>query len=138
MFSHWRELADGSFESKASDIRAMQASGYYVVLLFVGLVSEEISVARVRYRRDVMQGHGVPLDKLYDRFPRTQAAIAHAAPLADMTIMFDNSRGVDKAFALVRAQTRKKVLFDARDTGYEVEEELRTVSTVWLNNVAPL
>jgi predicted ABC-type ATPase len=56
VFSHWRQLADGSFESKASEIRAMQAAGHYVVLLFVGLVSEEISVARVRYRRDVMQG----------------------------------------------------------------------------------
>jgi len=138
VFSHWRQLADGSFESKASDIRAMQAAGYYVVLLFVGLVSEEISVARVRYRRDVMQGHGVPLDKLYDRFPRTQAAIAHAAPLADMSIMFDNSRGVDKAFSLVRAQTKKKVLFDARDSAFEVEEELRTVSTLWLDKVAPV
>jgi hypothetical protein len=32
-----------------------------------------------------------------------------------MSIMFDNSRGVDNAFSLVRAQTKKKVLFDARD-----------------------
>lgn len=136
VFSHWRPLGDGTFESKAADIRAMQAAGYHVVLLFVGLVSAEISIARVRYRRDAMQGHDVPLEKLYDRFPRTQAAIAHAAPLADMTIMFDNSRGVDKAFSLVRAQTRKKVLFDARDDTFAVDKELRAVSTVWLDKVA--
>jgi hypothetical protein len=49
-------------------------------------------------------GHSVPLDKLQSRFPRTQLAVGHAAPLADMTLMFDNSRSSEKAFALVRAQ----------------------------------
>jgi predicted ABC-type ATPase len=129
VFSHWRQLADGSFESKASDIRAMQAAGYYVVLLFVGLVFRRdfISAGAIQARC-----HARPW-----RAPRTQAAIAHAAPLADMTIMFDNSREVDKAFSLVRAQTKKKVLFDARDAEFKVDQELRTVSTLWLDKVAP-
>ena len=51
----------------------------------------DISVFRVLTRQQ-QGGHGVPLEKLQYRFPRTQAAIGHASTLADMTLMFDNSR----------------------------------------------
>jgi predicted ABC-type ATPase len=69
----------------------MQDAGCFVVLLFVGLTSSDISVFRVLTRQQ-QGGHGVPLEKLQDRFPRTQAAIGHASTQADMTLMFDNSR----------------------------------------------
>jgi predicted ABC-type ATPase len=134
VFSHWRPLPGGGHESKADDILAMQEAGYFVVLLFVGLTSADMSVLRVQTRLQ-KGGHGVPLDKLMDRFPRTQRAVGHAAPLADMTLMFDNSRTVDKAFALVRAQQQHTVLFDVRDPNYKVEDELRQVSQPWLDNV---
>lgn len=104
----------------------MQDAGYFVVLLFVSLTSPGISVLRVQTRKQ-QGGHGVPLDKLMERFPRTQAAVGHAAPRADMTLMFDNSRTPDKAFALVRAQQGNVVMFDARDAGYDVDPELRAV-----------
>jgi hypothetical protein len=80
-------------------------------------------------------GHDVPLATLLKRFPRTQAAIGHAAPLADMTLMFDNSRSMNKAFTLVRAQRKRTILFDARDPQYRVEVELRSVSDPWLEKV---
>lgn len=134
VFSHWKKLPGGGYESKADDIKEMQAAGYFVVLLFVGLTSVGMSVMRVQTRKQ-QGGHGVPLDKLQERFPRTQAAVGHAAPLADMTLMFDNSRSPDRAFTLVRAQQKAAVLFDARDPRYRIDADLRAVATPWLNKV---
>jgi hypothetical protein len=37
VFSHWKKLPDGRVESKADIIKSLQAAGYFVVLLFVGL-----------------------------------------------------------------------------------------------------
>lgn len=135
VFSHWKRLPDGRFESKIDLIKGLQAAGYFVVLLFVGLVSAELSIMRVDTRRK-QGGHGVPLTRLQRRFPRTQRAIGHAAPIADMTLMFENSRSAGKAFALVRAQRGTRVLFDVRDPSYRVPRELRTVARVWLDKVA--
>jgi predicted ABC-type ATPase len=134
VFSHWRPLPDGRHESKVDDIIKMQRAGYFVILLFVGLASVELSVARVATRK-AQGGHGVPLDKLLERYPRTQAAIGHAAPLTDMTLMFDNSRGPEAALALVRAQKRRKLLFDVRDLACRVDQELLGVATPWMARV---
>ena len=134
VFSHWKKLPDGSIESKVDIIRTLQAAGYFVVLLFVGLSTVELSVVRVETRKE-QGGHGVPLAKLDERFPRTQRAIGLAAPSADMTLMFDNSRTADKAFALVRAQRRNRVLFDCRDPQYILDRSLRAVARLWLERV---
>jgi len=91
VFSHWKKHPDGRIESKADIIKTLHAAGYFVVLLFVGLSAPELSVLRVETRKE-QGGHGVPLNKLNSRFPRTQRAIGYAAPIADMTLMFDNSR----------------------------------------------
>jgi predicted ABC-type ATPase len=135
VFSHWRILSNGSVESKADIIKTLQAAGYFVVLLFVGLASAQLSMLRVETRKE-QGGHGVPLNKLTTRFPRTQRAIGYAAPIADMTLMFDNSRTSDKAFALVRAQRGKRVLFDCRDPQYILDRSLRAVARPWLEKVA--
>jgi predicted ABC-type ATPase len=135
VFSHWRRLPDGRYESKADIIASLRKGGYFVVLLFVGLSSVDLSILRV-YTRQAQGGHGVPLDRLLARYPRTQRAVGHAAPLADMTIMFDNSRSLRKAFALVRVQQQRKVLFDCRDPRYQVERGLRNVASLWLPKVA--
>jgi predicted ABC-type ATPase len=134
VFSHWQDRGDGTFASKADDIKELQESGYFVVLLFVGLTSASLSAARVMTRRQ-QGGHAVPHDKLLTRFPRTQAAIGHAAPLADMCIFFDNSRTTDEAFALVRVQRGEVVLFDCRDPAYDVSPDLASVAAAWLPRV---
>lgn len=136
VFSHWRERPDGSVESKADIVLQLQAAGYFVVLLFVGLATVQLSLLRVMTRR-AQGGHGVPEASLVARYPRTQKAIAKAAPLADMTLMFDNSRGTDDAFTLVRAQQRDAVLFDCRDRTGPALPELRAVADLWLPKVAP-
>lgn len=134
VFSHWQPRSDGSFESKADDILELQEAGYFVILLFVGLTSPALSVGRVQTRRQ-QGGHAVPFHKLISRFPRTQAAIGHAAPLADMSIFFDNSRGIDDAFALVRAQIKSAVLYDCRNPRFSVPGTLLEVANEWLPKV---
>lgn len=134
VFSHWHRRPDGSHESKADDILELQEAGYFVVLLFVGLTSASLSAARVMTRKQ-QGGHAVPLNKLADRFPRTQAAIGYATPLADMTIFFDNSRTFNDAFALVRVQRKNQVLYDCRDPAYDIADSLRGVVQDWLPKI---
>jgi predicted ABC-type ATPase len=135
VFSHWQERPDGSFESKADIILQLQKAGYFVVLLFVGLASVEMSILRVLTRQQ-QGGHAVPENKLRERYPRTQQAIHHAASLADMTLMFDNSRDRQHAYTLVRAQQRKKVLFDCRNVKQSKDMELLKVAGFWLPKLA--
>ena len=135
VFSHWKERPDGTFESKIDVILSLQAKRYFVVLLFVGLADVELSVARVSTRVQ-LGGHAVPLNKLYDRFPKTQRAVGYAAPLADMTMMFDNSLGLDRAFTLARVQVKDEVFYDARDPHFSAPPGLRTVAGLWLEQVS--
>jgi len=135
VFSYLKRQADGTYHSKADTIVALQKAGYFVVLVFVGLASAELSILRVNTRR-LQGGHDVPEEKLRQRFPRTQEAIRLAAPLADMTFMFDNSRAIDKAFSLVRVQTKATVLYDCRDAAFSQEQELLDVANIWLSKVA--
>ncbi len=131
VFSHWRQLPDGRVESKVDLIERAQAKGYFVLLLFVGLASADLSVLRVQTRvRE--HGHDVPHEKLVSRYPRTQRAIRHALPIADASVMVDNSLGLDAAFTVVRAQARGHVLYDARQ-----EAGLAPAIAQWMNKVAP-
>lgn len=134
VFSHWERQPDGSFNSKVSVIRHLQASGYLVVLFFIGLANVELSIARVRQRRE-RGGHDVPRAKLKARFARTQLAIGQAAPVADMTVMFENSLGMELAYRVSRVQMGESVLFDCRDGRYDIPADLRMAATLWLGKV---
>jgi predicted ABC-type ATPase len=132
VFSHWKRRVDGSIESKADIIRDLQSAGYFVILLFVGLAHVNLSMVRVETRRQ-QGGHAVPVDKLIERFPRTQLAIRHAAPMADRTLMFDNSASLTKAFRLARVQKRSHVLYDCRkDPSAGAYSQ---IATLWLKQV---
>lgn len=64
--------------------------GFAVILIFIGLDSAALSIARVRQR--VRQGgHDVPEPTLRARFPRTLANMRAAIPIADEAVLFDNS-----------------------------------------------
>jgi predicted ABC-type ATPase len=136
VFSYLEQRVDGKFESKVDIIRNLQKHGYYVVLLFVGLVSAELSILRVSTRKQ-KGGHDVPESKLRSRFPRTQQAIQMAASVADLTLMFDNSRDEKYAFTLVRAQRKNELLYDCRDTSFQQDPDLVKIAGMWLGNVAP-
>lgn len=113
VFSQWQENPDGSVASKIQKINELQASGYFVLLFFVGLASYQVSIGRVMSRVQA-GGHNVPVKKLKERFPRTQKAIKAAAPIADATIMVDNSRSQNVAFTVCRIQMGNNVSYDIR------------------------
>jgi predicted ABC-type ATPase len=131
VFSHWVERADGRAESKIDRIRQLQAAGYFVLLFFVGLASVDLSIGRVitRYAKG---GHTVPNDRLLSRFPKTQRAIGQAIPVADASILVDNSADESKAFTVARVQEGAALLYDVRTSGAP-----RRI-TEWLDKVAPL
>jgi predicted ABC-type ATPase len=134
VFSHLEPQRDGSIKSKTEIITTLQTHGYFVILLFIGL---ELSILRVATRRS-QGGHAVPEAKLRSRYPRTQQAIGIAAPVADMTLMFDNSRGLKQAFSLVRAQRKQVTLYDCRDARFSRDEGLLRVAELWLPKVVAL
>lgn len=132
VFSHWEEHADGRVESKIDRIRELQAAGYFVLLLFVGLANVDLSIGRVLMRQ-AKGGHAVPYERLVRRFPRTQRAIASAIPVADASVLVDNSADKSKAFTVVRVQVGPKVLYDIRVAGAAPRRV-----TKWLDKVALL
>jgi len=136
VFSFLQAQPDGTFKSKTDVIHTLQKHGYYVILLFVGLASAELSILRVSTRKR-QGGHDVPEAKLRSRFPRTQQAIRMASEVADLTLMFDNSRNLDHAFTLVRAQSRNKILYDCRDVSFKQDPDLVKIASIWLAKVAP-
>lgn len=132
VFSDWRPQDDGSIASKIDRIREMQAAGYFVLLLFVGLSDAMLSIGRVT-TRVARGGHAVEIDKLRERFPRTQRAINAALPIADAVILTDNSRELEHAFTVCRIQIGEAEVFDLR------ADEAPTPSPIatWLDIVAP-
>ena len=75
--------------------------------------------------------------KLRSRFPRTQQAIKMASGIADLTLMFDNSRDEKHAFTLARAQRKTEILYDCRDASFQQDPDLVKIAGIWLRNVAP-
>lgn len=130
VFSYWVVDPDGTVHSKLDMIRDMQAAGYFVLLLFVGLASVELSVLRVQ-TRVAENGHDVPIDRLMRRFPRTQQAIRAAATLADAAVLTDNSRTTREAFTVARVQIGTDQIYDIR------EGAPPAVISNWLNVISP-
>ena len=133
VFSYWQEQPDGRIASKINLITDLQAAGYFVLLIFVGLASEDVSILRVM-TRVIEGGHGIPDITLRKRFPRTQQAIAAALRVADAAILTDNSRTPAEAFTVCQVQLGGTPLFDVRRNGEPISPEI----FAWLDRVAPL
>ena len=133
VFSHWVEQPDGAVASKIDLIQDMQAGGYFVLLLFVGLSDSDTSVLRVMSRVQ-RGGHAVEEEKLRRRFPRTQKAIRAASAVADATILVDNSRDEAHAFTVCRGERRGTPFYDMRqEEPHSVPPEI----AAWLDLVSP-
>ncbi|WFU90657.1 hypothetical protein QA644_32435 (plasmid) [Rhizobium sp. CC1099] len=132
VFSYWEELADGTVHSKLELIRDMQAAGYFVLLLFVGLSNVELSILRVQ-TRVAEHGHDVETERLIRRFPKTQRAIGAASTIADATVFVDNSREERLAFTVCRVQVGEECMYDLRNTGRSVPSAIAQ----WLGTVSP-
>jgi len=80
-----------SHPSKLEIVEDAQARGYIVIVMHVGVDSAELSVARVKGRKQE-GGHDVPEDKVRARFHRGQPLIRKAVLLADRGMVYDNSK----------------------------------------------
>lgn len=71
-------------------IREARAAGFRTVLIFVGVDSPEICIARVLDRVE-QGGHNVADEVIRDRFPKCFKNLKTALKLVDLTILIDNS-----------------------------------------------
>ena len=90
--------------AKLGFLEQARRRGFAVFLIFIGLASAMLSVARV-VQRVREGGHDVPDDRLRARFPRTLANLRAAIPLADDAFLFDNS-SAQAPFRLIAVYAR--------------------------------
>lgn len=76
--------------AKLGFLREARAVGYSVFLIFIGLESKELSMARVQQRVEA-GGHDVPDEKLEARFDRTLNNLREAVLIASESYLYDNS-----------------------------------------------
>jgi predicted ABC-type ATPase len=76
--------------AKLAFLRHARAQHYVVLLVFIGLETGELAIARVVERVDA-GGHDVPDDKILSRFPRTLTNLAQALKFVDHAFVLDNS-----------------------------------------------
>ncbi len=133
VFSHWHAGPDGKIASKIDLIEKLQAAGYFVLLVFVGLPNADLSILRVR-TRVLSGGHDVAEETLRRRFPRTQKAIAAAATIADAAILTDNSRAGAAAYTVCRVQLGARKLYDVRDNAQPPPRAILD----WMSLVSPI
>ena len=70
--------------------RDLLTRGYVVILVFIGLDSSDLAVARVVQRTE-SGGHDVPDEKIAARYPRTFVNLREALTFVDHAFVFDNS-----------------------------------------------
>jgi predicted ABC-type ATPase len=76
--------------AKLKFLQRARERGYGVLLIFIGLDSPDLSVARVM-QRVAHGGHDVPDATLNARFPRVLKNLRAAVSLVDEAFLFDNS-----------------------------------------------
>lgn len=77
-------------QAKIAFLEKCAQAGYHVVLFFIGIESADLSFERVSLRV-LQQGHGVPEEKLRERFPRILENLRHAIIRLPLVVVFDNS-----------------------------------------------
>lgn len=81
-----------SHESKLDLILEAKRRGFLVLLIHIGLSTDELARARVATRVET-GGHDVAPERIAARYARCQKLIPRAAAVADRTFVFDNSGG---------------------------------------------
>lgn len=79
---------------KKALVQEARSKGYYTVLIFIGVDSPEISVARVA-QRVLDGGHDIPDDIIKRRFPSAFQNARDMLPIADLSLLYDNSGAYD-------------------------------------------
>ena len=75
---------------KVEFLKLARRSGFFVILVYIGLDSASLAAARVAHRvRN--GGHGVPQDRIRSRFKRSLTNLRKALPVVDHAYLYDNS-----------------------------------------------
>lgn len=79
-----------SHHGKLQEIKLARKAGYFIRLVFIGLASPQLCIARVQ-RRVALGGHCVPVDRIPGRYARNLENLAKAVALVDEAAIWDNS-----------------------------------------------
>ena len=79
-----------SHESKIDFLAQAKANGYTIILVYIHLFDSSLNEARVKQRISE-GGHGVPIEKIHSRIPRTMKLIRTALSIVDEARILDNS-----------------------------------------------
>jgi predicted ABC-type ATPase len=94
--------------AKVRFLEAARMRGFVTFLVFIGLDSAALSIARV-HQRTRQGGHDIPDAKLRARFPRTLDNVRAAVPLVDEAVLFDNS-SFDTPYRMVAVYERGRLV----------------------------
>ncbi|MCP3942768.1 MAG: AAA family ATPase [Desulfobacteraceae bacterium] len=79
-----------SHKSKIDFLAKAKGNDYKIVLVYIHLIDSSLNEARV-HQRKTEGGHGVPLEKIHSRIPRTMKHIETALMIVDEAWILDNS-----------------------------------------------
>ncbi len=79
-----------SAPDKLAFLRKAKAAGYFVRFTFIATDDPAVNCARVALRA-ARGGHGVPIDRILSRYPKSIAQAALALPFVDRGHVFDNT-----------------------------------------------
>ena len=94
--------------AKVAFLRDARSQGYVVFVVFIGLDSAELAIARVMQRAEG-GGHDVPDEKIAARFPRTFENLRRAITFVDHAFLFDNS-SADEPYRFIAEFAGAKVV----------------------------
>jgi predicted ABC-type ATPase len=94
--------------AKLDFLRGAHKRGFWTVMVFIGVESAALSMARVGQRAR-HGGHDIPDAKLQARFPRTLANLRGAVPIVDEAFLVDNS-SFDTPYRVVAVYHRGRLV----------------------------
>jgi len=100
-----------SHPSKIEYIVAAKNKGFHTILLFVGINDPKINVARVS-ARVAEGGHGVPQEKIVERYKRTMEMLFDASMEVDEALVFDNTDPQKGLRLAAKVEGKKLINYD--------------------------
>jgi len=100
-----------SHRSKIEYLVTAKNKGFYTILLFVGIDDPKINVARVS-ARVAEGGHGVPQEKIVERYKRTMEMLFDATMEVDEALVFDNTDPNKGMRLAAKVEGKKLINFD--------------------------
>jgi predicted ABC-type ATPase len=92
---------------KLHALRELEASGYTVVLIYIGVAGPDQSASRVAMR--VAQGgHDVPADKIAERYQRTLKNLSRALQQLKNVLVYDHS-DLNRGYRLVVSKVKGEI-----------------------------